>query len=164
LCRSRNGAQVQGQLIRAGHPCGARWAASARRPRTLPGQARAGCVCGNAPVGTLVRRLTAMHTGLAVITDTEDRQHTYVALTHGTTTNMAYVFTVSPSSSSSPVPHGIRHGEGRCVARGYYPRLAAWHAGRPARTNLYSRSLPEALALHRFQQTPARFPAGSPSW
>ncbi|HEU5418483.1 MAG TPA: MobF family relaxase, partial [Streptosporangiaceae bacterium] len=34
--------------------------------------------------------------GLAVITGTEDRQHAYVALTRGTTTNTAYVFTKSP--------------------------------------------------------------------
>ena len=37
-----------------------------------------------------------MHTGLAVITGTEDRQHAYVALTRGTDANFAYVFTVSP--------------------------------------------------------------------
>ena len=34
--------------------------------------------------------------GLAVITGTEDRQHAYVALTRGTDTNTAYVFTTSP--------------------------------------------------------------------
>jgi hypothetical protein len=34
--------------------------------------------------------------GLAVITGTEDRQHAYVALSRGTDTNMAYVFTLSP--------------------------------------------------------------------
>ena len=34
--------------------------------------------------------------GLAVIAGTEDRQHAYVALSRGTDTNMAYVFTVSP--------------------------------------------------------------------
>jgi hypothetical protein len=27
-----------------------------------------------------------------------------------------------------------------------------------------TRSLPKTLALHRFRQAPARFPAGSPSW
>jgi AAA domain len=37
-----------------------------------------------------------VHTGLAVISGTEDRQHAYVALTRGTDTNMAYVFTLSP--------------------------------------------------------------------
>ena len=34
-----------------------------------------------------------VHTGLAVITGTEDRQHAYVALTRGTDANLAYVFT-----------------------------------------------------------------------
>ena len=37
-----------------------------------------------------------VHTGMAVITGTEDRQHAYVALTRGTHDNTAYVITVSP--------------------------------------------------------------------
>jgi hypothetical protein len=37
-----------------------------------------------------------VHTGLAVITGTEDRQHAYVALSCGTEANLAYVFTASP--------------------------------------------------------------------
>jgi conjugative relaxase-like TrwC/TraI family protein len=37
-----------------------------------------------------------VHTGLAVITGTEDRQHAYVPLTRGTHDNTAYVFTRSP--------------------------------------------------------------------
>src|SRR5207302_9616900 len=44
-----------------------------------------------------------VHTGLAVITGTEDRQHAYVALTRGTDTNMAYVFTLSPKLAD-PAP------------------------------------------------------------
>ena len=44
-----------------------------------------------------------VHTGLAVITGTEDRQHAYVALTRGTDTNLAYVFTISPKRAD-PVP------------------------------------------------------------
>ena len=44
-----------------------------------------------------------MHTGLAVITGTEDRQHVYVALTRGTDTNTAYVFTLSPKVAD-PAP------------------------------------------------------------
>ena len=44
-----------------------------------------------------------VHTGLAVITGTEDRQHTYVALTRGTDANLAYVFTTSPKRAD-PVP------------------------------------------------------------
>ena len=39
-----------------------------------------------------------VHTGLAVITGTEDRQHAYVALTRGTDLNIAYVFTASPKT------------------------------------------------------------------
>ena len=44
-----------------------------------------------------------VHTGLAVITGTEDRQHAYVALTRGTDANLAYVFTMSPKQAD-PVP------------------------------------------------------------
>jgi len=41
--------------------------------------------------------------GLAVITGTEDRPHIYVALTRGTTANLAYVFTLSPKRAD-PAP------------------------------------------------------------
>ena len=41
--------------------------------------------------------------GLAVMTGSEDRPHTLVALTRGTTINLAYVFTVSPKRAD-PVP------------------------------------------------------------
>ena len=44
-----------------------------------------------------------VHTGLAVVTGTEDRQHAYVALTRGTTVNMAFVFTVPPKLAD-PAP------------------------------------------------------------
>ncbi len=44
-----------------------------------------------------------VHTGLAVITGTEDRQHAYVALTRGTDVNTAYVFTASPKRAD-PAP------------------------------------------------------------
>ena len=44
-----------------------------------------------------------VHTALAVLTGTEDRQHAYVALTRGTDANHAYVFTVSPRRAD-PVP------------------------------------------------------------
>src|SRR5207248_11265854 len=44
-----------------------------------------------------------VHTGLAVMTGTEDRQHAYVALTRGTDANLAYVFTVSPKTAD-PAP------------------------------------------------------------
>jgi hypothetical protein len=44
-----------------------------------------------------------VHTGLAVFTGTEDRQHAYVALTRGTTNYSAYVFTVPPKRAD-PAP------------------------------------------------------------
>ena len=44
-----------------------------------------------------------VHTGLAVITGTEDRQHAYVALSRGTEVNLAYVFTLSPKTAD-PAP------------------------------------------------------------
>jgi hypothetical protein len=44
-----------------------------------------------------------VHTGLAVITGTEDRQHAYVALTRGPDVNAAYVFTLSPQRAD-PAP------------------------------------------------------------
>jgi hypothetical protein len=44
-----------------------------------------------------------VHTGLAVITGTEDRQHALVALTRGTDANLAYVFSTSPKRAD-PVP------------------------------------------------------------
>jgi conjugative relaxase-like TrwC/TraI family protein len=55
-----------------------------------------------------------VHTGLAVITGTEDRQHAYVALTRGTHANTAYVFTLSPkladpASGPRPAPELARY-------------------------------------------------------
>jgi hypothetical protein len=62
---------------------------------------------GDAELGYAVTDHVAMgrtvHTGLAVITGTEDRQHAYVALTRGTDVNFAYVFTTSPKRAD-PVP------------------------------------------------------------
>jgi AAA domain len=64
--------------------------------------------------------------GLAVITGTEDRQHAHVALTRGTDTNMAYVFTVSPQRAD-PVPGPRPAPE---LAR--YDRRTAEQAAQPA--------------------------------
>ena len=50
-----------------------------------------------------VAQSRTVHTGLGVITGTEDRQHAYVVLSRGTDTNMAYVFTLSPKLAD-PVP------------------------------------------------------------
>ena len=63
--------------------------------------------CKDAELGYAVTDHAAqgrtVHTGLAVITGTEDRQHAYVALTRGTGVNTAYVFTASPKRAD-PVP------------------------------------------------------------
>jgi hypothetical protein len=67
-----------------------------------------------------------VHTGLAVITGTEDRQHVYVALTRGTDANHAYVFTASPKRAD-PVPGPRAAPE---LAR--YDTITAERAGDPA--------------------------------
>jgi len=67
-----------------------------------------------------------VHTGLAVITGTEDRQHSYVALTRGTDLNMAYVFTLSPKRAD-PAPGPRPAPE---LAR--YDRITARHDAEPA--------------------------------
>jgi ATP-dependent exoDNAse (exonuclease V) alpha subunit len=60
-----------------------------------------------------------VHTGLAVFTGSEDRQHAYVALTRGTDDNTAYVFTTSPRQAD-PAP-----GPRPAPELGRYDRLAA---------------------------------------
>jgi hypothetical protein len=60
------------------------------------------CELGYAVTDHVAQSCT-VHTGLAVITGTEDRQHAYVALTRGTDTNTAYVFTLSPKIAD-PAP------------------------------------------------------------
>src|SRR5246500_4979402 len=72
-----------------------------------------------------------VHTGLAVITGTEDRQHAYVALTRGTDANLAYVFTVSPKRAD-PAPGPKPAPE---LAR--YDKISAERAG-----NLASATVP----------------------
>ena len=74
--------------------------------------------CKDAELGYAVTDHAAqgrtVHTGLAVITGTEDRQHAYVALTRGTDVNTAYVFTTSlkradPAPGSRPAPELARY-------------------------------------------------------
>jgi len=67
-----------------------------------------------------------VHTGLAVITGTEDRQHAYVALTRGTDANLAYVFTACPKRAD-PAPGPRPAPE---LAR--YDKIFAERAGDPA--------------------------------
>jgi hypothetical protein len=44
-----------------------------------------------------------VHTGIALVTGTEDRQWLYPALTRGTDANLAYVFT-TPARPADPQP------------------------------------------------------------
>jgi conjugative relaxase-like TrwC/TraI family protein len=80
-----------------------------------------------------VAQSRTVHTGLALITGTEDRQHAYVALSRGTDNNLAFVFTVSPKRADPapeprPAPELPRYG--RITAeRGGQPALAATTAG-----------------------------------
>jgi conjugative relaxase-like TrwC/TraI family protein len=71
-----------------------------------------------------------VHAGLAVLAGTEeDRQHAYVALTRGTTSNSAYVFTVSPKRAdpapgSRPAPELARYDRQAAQAAGRGPEPA----------------------------------------
>ena len=85
-----------------------------------------------------VAQSRTVHTGLAVIAGTEDRQHAYVAMSRGTDTNMAYVFTVSPKLAD-PVPGPRPAPE---LAR--YDRITADRAGQPATAAAATR---DALAV-----------------
>jgi hypothetical protein len=73
-----------------------------------------------------VAQSRTVHTGLVVIAGTEDRQHAYVAMSRGTDTNMAYVFTVSPKRAD-PAPGPRPAPE---LAR--YDRITGERAAQPA--------------------------------
>jgi hypothetical protein len=87
-----------------------------------------------------VAQSRTVHTGLAVIAGTEDRQHAYVALTRGTDTNMAYVFTVSPKLADivpgpRPAPELAR-----------YDRITAQRPAQPALAAAETRDVLAVLA------------------
>jgi hypothetical protein len=75
-----------------------------------------------------VAQSRTVHTGLALITGTEDRQHAYVALTRGTDTNLAFVFTTSPKRAD-PAP-----GPQPAPELPRYDRIRAERDGQPAPT------------------------------
>jgi predicted nucleic acid-binding protein len=77
--------------------------------------------------------------GLAVIAGAEDRPHTLVALTRGTTINLAYVFTVSPKRAD-PVP-------GPRPALTRYDQAHTERIGAPAPAATPSAQAGEALAV-----------------
>ncbi len=62
-----------------------------------------------------------VHTGLAVITGTEDRQHAYVALTRATDANHAYVFTAPARHLSDRDRLGAPSTSGTSSARSATP-------------------------------------------
>lgn len=66
-----------------------------------------------------------VHTALALITGTEDRQHAYVALTRGTTRNHAYVFTLPPKTAD------LRPGTRPAPELARFDRLAAARGAEP---------------------------------
>jgi conjugative relaxase-like TrwC/TraI family protein len=67
-----------------------------------------------------------VHTGIALVTGTEDRQWLYPALTRGTDANLAYVFT-TPSRPADPQP-----GTRSAPELGCYDRARRERAGYPA--------------------------------
>ncbi len=97
---------------------------------------------GDAELGYAVSDHTAqgrtVHTGLALITGTEDRQHAYVALSRGTDVNLAYVFTTSPKRAD-PVPGQRPAPELACYYQiipndpAFLPRSPGQHACRNVR-------------------------------
>ena len=113
-----------------------------------------------------------VHTGLAVITGTEDRQHAYVALTRGTDNNTAYVFTLSPKRADPapgprPAPELARYDQlAATPAAG--PDPAAEPAGTQERAGVLAEVLDrdgqQLSASQTWQQRPGRRrPPGHPA-
>ena len=71
-----------------------------------------------------------VHTGIALVTGTEDRQWLYPAMTRGTDTNLAFVFTIpprlaDPQPGTRAAPELDRYDRTRPEHDGYPPDLAA---------------------------------------
>jgi conjugative relaxase-like TrwC/TraI family protein len=100
-----------------------------------------------------------VHTGLAVITGTEDRQHAYVALTRGTHDNSAYIFTQSPKRADitpgpRPAPELARY-DRLTDHRDHQEAIAATTAGEDALgvlAEVVSRDGQELSASQSWQQ------------
>src|SRR5204863_9435416 len=67
-----------------------------------------------------------VHTGIALVTGTEDRQWLYPAMTRGTDTNLAYVFTI-PGRADDPRP-----GTRAATELGHYELIRHERQGFPA--------------------------------
>jgi hypothetical protein len=96
-----------------------------------------------------------VHTGLAVITGTEDRQHAYVALTWGTDDNTAYVFTQSPKQAGPRPAHELDRYDRRNTT-----------AATPSLPTVRSADAQGALAevITRDGQQPVLLPSDPPKW
>jgi hypothetical protein len=71
-----------------------------------------------------------VHTGIALVTGNEDRQWLYPAMTRGTNTNLAFVFTTpsnmaDPAPGARPAPELDRYERTRRERAGYPPALAS---------------------------------------
>jgi hypothetical protein len=77
-----------------------------------------------------------VHAGIALVTGTEDRQWLYPAMTRGTDTNLAFVFTTpprpaDPQPGTRPAPELDRYDRLRREGAGYPPGLTAAEQGGP---------------------------------
>ena len=77
-----------------------------------------------------------VHTGIALVTGTEDRQWLYPAMTRGTDANLAFVFT-TPARPADPQP-----GTRAAPELGRYDRTRRERAGSPGRPSSSARSQP----------------------
>ena len=107
-----------------------------------------------------------MHTGIALVTGSEDRQWLYPAMTRGTDANLAYVFTAparpaDPQPGARPAPELDRYERIRRERAGYLPdepRLPAGPGG-PARADRRARRHPQP---RRRRTIGVRDPAAQP--
>ena len=92
-----------------------------------------------------------VHTGIALVTGTEDRQWLYPAMTRGTDTNLAFVFTTparpaDPQPGARPAPELDRYERSSPRTRGIPPRRALAcqpGPGGPARADRRARRHPQ---------------------
>ena len=97
-----------------------------------------------------------VHTGIALVTGTEDRQWLYPALTRGTDANLAFVFT-TPARPADPQP-GIRP----APELGRYDRLRRHRTGHPAALPTPRRPAARTRAS-RSPSSPTSSPATAPN-
>ena len=108
-----------------------------------------------------------VHTGIALVTGYEDRQWLYPAMTRGSDTNVAFVFTTppnvaDPAPGARPAPDLDRYERTRRERAGYLPAPAPREqcgTGRPARADRRTRRRPRP---RRRRAVRVRDPAAQP--